>query len=224
MFLCGLGSMSVISSLNVAVQTSSPPWVRARVLSVHMLVFQGAVAFGSVGWGALAARTSVRTAMVTAAVTLLLTLGARARFPLGAAEHDFSPSLHWPKPMLLCEPSLDDGPVLVSVDYRVPPEKAARFLEAAPLLGRSRRRFGAFQWDLFRDPAVPDRFVEVYVVESWGDHLRQHDRVSVEQQADETRLRAFLVPGFEPVVTHLIAARAVQEDEEEKKEPAGREG
>ena len=207
MLVAGLASMSVISSLNVAVQMASPPWVQARVLSVHLLVFQGAVALGSVAWGALAARTSLRTALVAAAVTMVAGLVARVRFRLGTEEHDFSPSMHWPRPMLACEPSADDGPVLVTVEYRVPPENVTRFLEAATAFGKSRRRFGAFQWELFRDPAEPDRFVEAYMVESWGDHLRQHDRVSVEQQDDEKELRPLLTPGTAPIVTHLIAAR-----------------
>jgi len=215
MFLAGLASMSVVSSLNVAVQMASPMWVQARVLSVHLLVFQGAVALGSVTWGALAARTSLRTAMVAAAITLVAGLVARVWFPLGAEEHDFSPSMHWPRPMLVCEPSIDDGPVLVTVEYKVPHENAEAFLAAAMIFGQSRRRFGAFQWDVYRDPSTPDRFVEAYMVESWGDHLRQHDRVSVEQEDDEKELHALLAPGTKPVVTHLIAAHPSEEEEEE---------
>ncbi|HXN31399.1 MAG TPA: MFS transporter, partial [Polyangiaceae bacterium] len=214
-FICGLASMSVISSLNVAVQMSSPPWVRARVLSVHMLVFQGAVALGSVTWGAIAARTSLRTAMVAAAITLSVGLIARVRFRLGTQEHDFSPSQHWPQPMLVCEPSTDAGPVLITVEYRVPTANVALFLTAAAILGRGRRRFGAFQWEIFRDPADPERFVETYMVESWADHLRQHERVSVEEQADERGVRALTAPGHEPIVAHLIAARPTEENEDD---------
>jgi MFS family permease len=219
MFVSGLASMSMISSLNVAVQMSTPPWVRARVLSVHLLVFQGAIALGSVLWGTVAARTGLRIAMVAGAGTVLAGVAARVRFRLGTEEHDFSPSLHWPKPMLVCEPLVDDGPVLITVDYRVPPENVATFLEAATLLGRSRRRYGAFQWEIFRDPARPDRFVETYMVESWGDHLRQHERVSVEQEVDEKRLRALLIPGAAPAITHLIAARPIDAEDAVEKAP-----
>jgi MFS family permease len=208
MLVCGIASMAIISSLNVAVQMSTAPWVRARVLSVHLFVFQGAVALGSVTWGALAARTSLRTAMIGAAVALVVGLAARFWFRIEAGEHDFSPSLHWPKPMLVCEPPIDTGPVLVTVEYRVSPSNVPRFLAAASVLGRSRRRIGAFQWEMFSDPAEPERFVETYMVESWAAHLRQHERVSVEEQVDERAVRALIVPGVEPVVTHLIAARS----------------
>ena len=40
--------------LNTAAQTSLPAWVRARGLGVYLLVFQGAMAVGSVIWGAVA--------------------------------------------------------------------------------------------------------------------------------------------------------------------------
>jgi MFS family permease/quinol monooxygenase YgiN len=202
----GVASMLSISSLNVAVQMASPHWIRARVLSVYLLVFQGAIALGSALWGATAARFGLRTGLLAAAVTVGAGLTLRLRYGITGETHDFSPSAHWPKPMLVCEPSLEAGPVMVTIEFRVPPANASEFIQAATELGRQRRRFGALQWELFRDPATPDRFVETYFVESWADHLRQHERVSVEEQAAERRLRALAKPGVEPVVTHLVAA------------------
>ena len=38
--------MAVNSSLNTVAQTALPAWVRARALSVYLLVFQGAMALG----------------------------------------------------------------------------------------------------------------------------------------------------------------------------------
>jgi hypothetical protein len=29
---------------------------------------------------------------------------------------------------------------------------------------------------IFRDLAQPDRYVETYIVDSWAEHLRQHER------------------------------------------------
>ncbi len=45
-----------------------------------------------------------------------------------------------------------------------------------------------------------------------GDHLRQHDRVSVEEEADEKRMQALLVAGTTPGVTHLIAAGGASDE------------
>ena len=203
----GVAWMSVVSSFNVAVQMATPSWVRARVLSVFLLVFQGALAIGGVVWGAVAARTNLRVAMLAGGLTVAASLAARIWFPLGAHAPDFSPAA-WPRPQLVCEPPEDAGPVLVTVAYRVPAENVARFLVAAAELERLRRRDGAYDWRVFRDPAKPDEYLEVYLVDSWAEHLRQHARVTGEELDAEKRLITLVVPGTMPEVRHLIAAEA----------------
>jgi hypothetical protein len=47
----------------------------------------------------------------------------------------------------------------------------------------------------------------VFIVESWLEHLRQHERVTVADRALEDELRSFYVAGNAPVVTHPISAR-----------------
>jgi hypothetical protein len=71
-----------------------------------------------------------------------------------------------------------------------------------------RRREGAVSWGIFRDLADPDRYLETFVAVSWGEHVRQHARVTIEDQAIEARAFAFLQEGIAPVAAHLIAARA----------------
>ena len=39
-----------------------------------------------------------------------------------------------------------------------------------------RRREGAVRWDLFRDLADSDRYLETFLVPSWAEHMRQHAR------------------------------------------------
>src|SRR4029079_9339260 len=46
MLLAGGAWLSLLSSLNVAVQTVVPSWVRGRALSVYMLVFYAGLAGG----------------------------------------------------------------------------------------------------------------------------------------------------------------------------------
>ncbi len=207
--------MAIVSSLNVAVQIATPAWVRARVLAAFMLVFQGAIAFGGVAWGALASRTHLRVALLSGGLTVAASLAARIRFPLSAKAPNFSPAA-WPKPALVCEPTTDAGPVLVTSSYRVAPQNVATFIAIAMTLERLRRRGGAYQWELFRDPATPDTFVEGYFVEVWAEHLRQHERLTVEERAIEERLLELLVEGTRPVVTHLIAVGPEEAEEAEK--------
>jgi hypothetical protein len=71
MVVAGVGWMTMLSGLNVAAQLATASWVRARVLSVYMLVFQGALALGSFLWGEVATRVGVRRALLAAAAALV---------------------------------------------------------------------------------------------------------------------------------------------------------
>lgn len=73
-FLGGAAWMSMLALLNVAAQTMAPAWVRARGLSMYLLVLQGGMALGSAIWGTVALRFSLATAFTAAAVGLLLGL------------------------------------------------------------------------------------------------------------------------------------------------------
>jgi hypothetical protein len=117
-------------------------------------------------------------------------------------------SMHWPDPTLVLTPDPDDGPVLITVEYRVPAERTSDFLAAMNEMRLFRRREGAVSWGIFRDLADPDRYLETFVAVSWGEHVRQHARVTVEDEAIEARAFAFLQEGVAPVAAHLIAARA----------------
>ena len=58
--LNGFAWISVLSSFQIAAQTSVPPWVRARALSLYIVVFSAGMAAGSLAWGALAQRSNIR--------------------------------------------------------------------------------------------------------------------------------------------------------------------
>jgi hypothetical protein len=72
-------------------------------------------------------------------------------------------------------------------------------------LARARRRDGAYSWGVFEDVAEPGLHVEHFMVASWLEHLRQHDRVTVADRVIQDRIRTFLAGGSEPVVRHLLA-------------------
>ena len=66
----GLAWVAVMSSLNVAAQRALPDWVRARGLSVYLLVFQGGMALSSWVWGVVASALGISTAMLLASAGL----------------------------------------------------------------------------------------------------------------------------------------------------------
>ena len=93
------------------------------------------------------------------------------------------------------DPEADAGPILVTIEFIVTEEREAAFLEAMGQLQRSRRRTGASRWDLYRDGDRPDRFVEVFSVPSWEEHLRQHEgRLTAADKAIEEAALAFSDP------------------------------
>jgi MFS family permease len=204
----GVAWLTITSLLNVVAQTTTPAWVQARVLGVYLLVFQGGLAGGSAVWGLVADRFGERSALLAAGAVLVLGLAAARRWPLHTGEElDLRPSRHWPEPELALEPAADDGPVLVTVEYRVAAPQQVAFRQAMAAVEIIRRRDGATRWGLFRDAADPERFLETFVVASWAEHLRQHARVTVADRAVEERALAFQQPGTAPIVSHFIAAR-----------------
>jgi MFS family permease len=204
MVAAGMAWLALLTSFNVATQTVVPRWVRARALAVYLLVFQGGLAGGSALWGVVAGRFGERAALLAAAASFALGLVAVLRWRLqGIGALDLSPSVR-PEPVTVIEPEPDDGPVLVLVRYRVDPARAEAFATAMRDMHRVRRRDGAYRWGLFEDVADPGCFVETYVVRSWAEHLRQHERFTAEDLAVRDRVRSFHIGEDPPAVSHFI--------------------
>lgn len=205
MFCAGLAWIGMLTSLNVAAQMASPGWVKARALSVYILVFQGAMTGGSVLWGSIATNTSVSTALIVAAVGQLaaLVLALRWRLPQDSAS-DLSPSNHWAEPVLTVKPADDRGPVLIEIEYRIEPARLPELVSALRRFRSSRQRDGAIRWDIWEDVEEPGRIIESFVVESWVEHQRQHGRVTRTDQLDQETINAFHLGEKPPLVRHLL--------------------
>lgn len=206
MLVGGVAWISVLSTLTVAAQQASPPWVRARALAVYLIVFQAGIAGGSALWGVVASRAGLSTAYFGIAGGLLLggALAVRLR-PAADEVVDHTPAHHWPDPVVAGEPSLEAGPIMVQVEYSVDPPRADAFRSALAELGRNRRRDGAVQWWLFQDTADPSRFVETWVEATWAEHLRNHERASVAYKEIEQRVRDLTRSGSTIATRHFIA-------------------
>ncbi|GKQ34081.1 MFS transporter [Streptomyces sp. A012304] len=208
LLFAGVAWIAVLSTLNSAMQRRLPGWVRARGLAVYLLVFQGGQALTAPLWGALAERLGLTIPLLTASVLLLLSaLSVRHRPLHGTEGVDPSPSRHWPAPPLVFEPGPSDGPVQVTVSYRVAPEDGPVFTERMAHVARSRRRTGALTWGLYQDGQDPGHFIENYLVASWSEHLAQHEhRLTLADRRREDQARSLLVPGTQPEVTHAFDA------------------
>ncbi len=207
MLLTGTAWISVVSSLMTAAQTALPAWVRARGLALFWVVFMGGMAAGSTLWGQIASWIGIPWALTAAALGALLGIAATWKYRIGRHdETDLTPSIYWPTPMLAADHETDPGPVMVTVEYRIDPARADEFARKMhQKMRRIRRRDGAFMWELFSDADHPDRMVECFMVESWLEHLRQHERVTVADRNVIEQMRMFHLGSEPPKVTHLIA-------------------
>jgi MFS family permease/quinol monooxygenase YgiN len=208
MLLGGIAWIACVSSFNTAAQTVAPTWARGRVLALFSVVLLGGLAVGSAVWGGVASRFGITKALDVASLGLVVGLTVSFRYRLIRLE-DFSltPWVHWPQPVVVVQPKADEGPVLVTVEYRIDPKRAQEFRRVMRDMRRVRRRDGAFRWGLFSDTSNPGRFVETFVIASWGEHLRQHTRVTEADREIEERAFSFHLGESPPEANHLIAER-----------------
>src|SRR4030095_4920230 len=118
LFFGGIAWIMLLSTFNVAAQTATAGWVRARVLGVYMLAFFGGWAVGSAVWGWIADRAGVSMTLLIAALGLVAGLTTGLRFKLSSGEGlDLTPSAHWPEPKVQAQLGAQTGPVLVTIEY-----------------------------------------------------------------------------------------------------------
>jgi MFS family permease len=204
-FFGGAAWTIFMSVFNTLIQLLAPDWVRARVLAVYLFVFQGSMALGSVLWGASAEHSSLAKALLASGIGIAACLLLRLPFPLPEPSGDLDVWNHWPKPAMFEEPEPDEGPVLVTIEYKVDPEKSEEFLEAIYKNQRIRRRDGATRWGVYYDAEFPGQYLETFLVDSWAEHERQHYRFTVADRASENQVIRY---ALEPLrIRHFIYAR-----------------
>ena len=203
-FVAGAGWLLCLSVFNLAAQQVLPDWVRARGLALNLTVTAGATAAGSAAWGAVANALGVPGAFGWGSLAVALTLlaGVRWRFS-SIATFDLSPAPLAEPDIPMAVPA-DGGPVFVTVTYQVRAGAEDDFQQAAQPVGWSRRRTGAVRWSVLQHAESPGQFVEMFVVPSWDEYLRQQGRRTVADAALDDRLRAFLQSGTEPDVAHFL--------------------
>jgi MFS family permease len=203
--LAGISWIVALATLNVSAQVALPEWVRGRGLGAYVAVFFGTMSVGSLLWGYVAERLGLPVAHCVAAAGAVLALLATRRWRLRTGPvADLTPSMHWPAPVLAAQVPADAGPVMVTVEYRVTAGNRAAFLTALNQVAHERYRDGAYHWGIFEDTAHPGRLLETFFVDSWLEHLRQHQRVTNADRVVEAQLRKLVED--EPRITHYIAA------------------
>lgn len=93
LFTAGAAWIGILACFNVVAQTMCPSWMRARALSMYLLVLQGGMALGSAIWGELAARQGVPAALAWSALAMVAGLSTIRRHRLTCAELERAPAV-----------------------------------------------------------------------------------------------------------------------------------
>lgn len=204
----GLAWLTMMATLNASAQTVLPDWVRARGLSVFMIVFSGSMAIGAAVWGLVADLTTTPTALLTAASLAGLGCLLAPLLPLATGElRDLAPTKQMPVHADLLAAD-DTGEVQVLVHYHIHSADEPEFRGLMDDVRQWRLRTGAHAWRLYRDFDRPGQWVESFVVLSWIEHLRQHTRTTEDDWASQDAAYRLHRDDKPPRVVHLIVPRA----------------
>jgi len=219
-FAVGTALIIITSSLNFVAYNSVSSWVRTRVVSVHQLVYWGGVALGSMVWGIVAEIWGIPTALLAAAIGLVIGLVTSTRYKLKPlTDVDMTPSMHWSMPRAMIDiDDHDEGSVLVEMEFQIDPARSHEFESAMNKVRSVMLRDGAINWELFHDIENPSRYVMMFISESWTEHLRQHERITKADLAIEQHAISFHIGKDPPHVSHLISENLSKQNHKTKKE------
>jgi predicted MFS family arabinose efflux permease len=172
MALAGFAGMTTMSTFNIAAQTVLPNWVRGRGLAIYQLVFAVAMAAGSAGWGFIAGRFGLTTTLIAAAAGMVVNIVLARVLRLAVVDAVDSGPLHADAPYFDARLDPDDGPLFVTVEYRIAEQDLRAFRTAMRAIREIRERDGAMHWGIFQSLADPGLHIENYLVSSWAEYER----------------------------------------------------
>ena len=192
LMIAGAAWMILVAQFNVAVQMSAPRWVTARALACYGSALTGGLALGAWIWGSVASAFGTGEAMMLSGAAMMSSALLGLIIPLAPSLPDGleeSILTHQPQVGLALTPR--SGPIIVEIDYRVDIDKARDFYAAVQKLRSARLRSGAFGWSVARDIADPALWTEHYHCPTWGDYLRQRDRMTISDRQVEDAVNIF---------------------------------
>ena len=204
MFVSGAAWILVANSVTIAAQLALPDWVRARGMAIYQMSIMGGAAFGAVIWGQIPQLTSVPVSLAIAAASMLVAaMLTRSRTLEGAEDH--TPTHPWDEPVPAHPIALDEGPVLVTVEYFIDAARSAEFDAIMAETRSSRLRAGAVSWGLFEDIEKPGRFLEYFACDTWADYLRRFDRFTAADEDLRERRHALHIAEQPPRISRYVA-------------------
>lgn len=210
LLVAGASWVLALSHFNVSTQLATPRWVVGRALAIYQTMAFGGMAIGAWLWGWVAEEISIPAALWSAAVLLLLGAASGRVWPMpNLNDVNLDPANRFNAPALRLDLKARSGPIMVMIDWEIPPEKTEPFLALMAERRRFRRRDGARQWALLRDLENPDIWVESYHVATWVDYLRHNHRRTASDAGNWDRLMELHRGPGAPRVHRMIERQTV---------------
>ena len=204
--VAGAATLGLVSTVMTMLQIVLPAWIRGRGVAVYLMALQGSFALGAFVWGAIAEQAGLETTLYAAAVAMAV--GALATSFLRL--RDYTDSATEPgrltfEPVTATSVYDDDGPIVITVNWQIAPERRDRFMAAMRSVRRELKQKGALDWYLVEDVTRPGAILETFSVATWAEYQRLPERVTV---ADE-RVEQELLEAAGTELPSPIAHRAV---------------
>ncbi|CAG2153623.1 Enterobactin exporter EntS [Cupriavidus yeoncheonensis] len=206
-FLVGMAWISTANTLSTSAQLALPDWVRARGMAVYQMALMGGTALGAMLFGNVAARFGVQAAIVSAAAAGAVLLPIVRNWSVGGKDVNLDrvPTHDLLEPVTAIH--LDEGPVMVTVEYQIDPAQAAEFIEVMQLTRAARLRRGALSWGLFRDTAIRGCYLEYFLHENWLEHQRRLERFTAADAELRERRLAFHIGEQPPLRKRYVGSQ-----------------
>ncbi|NTT88322.1 MFS transporter [Tabrizicola fusiformis] len=207
LLMAGAAWVSALSLFNVSTQLATPRWVVGRALAVYQTATFGGMALGSWLWGWISEVGSPQTALLIAAGVMVAGAALGRVLPMpDFSDVNLDPANRFHEPALRLDLKARSGPILVMIDWEIPPANTDAFLALMADRRRIRLRDGVGQWALLRDLETPDIWVESYHVPTWVEYIRHNQRRTQADSQNWDRLME-LHRGPEPPRIHRMIER-----------------
>jgi len=207
LLLAGAAWVVALATFNVTVQLASPRWVVARALSIYQMAAFGGMAMGAWLFGLVAEHHGVTMGLLCGAAMQVAATLIGLFIPLPQVEElNLDPLSQWTEPKTAVPLEPRSGPIVITIEYRIEPDKVVPFLAAMTERRRIRRRDGAHGWSLLRDLHEPDLWIERYHVATWLDYVRHNERRTKADAENSAALRVLQKEGT-PLRVHRMIER-----------------
>jgi MFS family permease len=210
----GIATLALVSTVMTILQVVLPAWIRGRGVAVYLLALQGSFALGALVWGAVAEQVGLETTLYVAAGVMgagaALTWFLRLRDYLDVAT---DPGQLAYQPITATSVHDEDGPILLTAQWQIDPERRDRFLAAMETVRQGLRRNGALNWHLVESVASPGLMLESFTVATWSEYQRLPERATVADETAERELLEAAGTDLPELVPHrVVDVRAIPTD------------